>query len=82
MVFIRKMVEGIVNSKKYVIMLMHSYGGHVGSDALQDLDFIARSKKGLDGGVIHLVYLCALLLLEGECPSQFIKSNRPGQVCM
>ena len=44
---------------------MHSYGGAVGSSALADLSAANRAKQGLDGGVVHLLYLSAYILPVG-----------------
>ena len=62
---VRKTVEDLVEHNKYVIMLMHSYGGSVGTEAVKDLDIQTRYKKSLKGGVLHLIYLCGFLLPKG-----------------
>lgn len=42
---------------------MHSYGGVVGTEALDEsLGIKERQIKGLSRGVTQLLYLCALLL--------------------
>ncbi|KAL1877798.1 hypothetical protein Plec18167_004767 [Paecilomyces lecythidis] len=52
---------------KYVIVLMHSYGGLVGSDAvLENLSYENRKKAGAPGGVIHLFYFAAFVLPPGQ----------------
>ncbi|GAD96271.1 hypothetical protein ANI_1_2066104 [Paecilomyces variotii No. 5] len=52
---------------KYVIVLMHSYGGLVGSDAVfENLSYEKRKKAGAPGGVIHLFYFCAFVLPPGQ----------------
>ena len=35
---VRKVVEDLVYQNNYIIMLMHSYGGFVGSEAVKGLD--------------------------------------------
>ncbi|KAJ6087819.1 hypothetical protein N7467_006733 [Penicillium canescens] len=44
---------------------MHSYGGLVGISAVQELDLPTRKAAGQPGGVIHLLYLCAYMLVPG-----------------
>lgn len=46
-------------------MAMHSYGGAVGTDAVQGLTFAERKAAGKAGGVIHLFYMCAYLMQPG-----------------
>lgn len=49
-----------------VFIIMHSYGGLVGSQAAAGLGQIERSKRGLQGGVIGLLYVCAFILPLGH----------------
>lgn len=47
-------------------MLLHSYGGAVGTQAVKDLSASEQAAKGLRGGVTHLIYMCAFMLQVGE----------------
>lgn len=50
-----------------VMVVMHSYGGLVGSESIPEkLSHSVRKAQGLPGGVIHLFYFCAFLLEEGQ----------------
>jgi alpha-beta hydrolase superfamily lysophospholipase len=53
---------------KKVVVLMHSYGGLVGSEAIpESLSYAHRVKEdGLPGGVIHLIYFNAFVLSAGQ----------------
>ncbi|KAL8680038.1 MAG: hypothetical protein Q9186_003756 [Xanthomendoza sp. 1 TL-2023] len=52
---------------KTVVVAMHSYGGLVGSEAIpEELSYTKRQSLGLSGGVIHLFYVCAFLMNEGQ----------------
>ncbi|KAL8665979.1 MAG: hypothetical protein Q9168_007584 [Polycauliona sp. 1 TL-2023] len=52
---------------KTVMVVMHSYGGLVGSEAIpEDLSYTERQALGLPGGVIHLFYFCAFILDKGQ----------------
>ena len=51
--------------EKLVVVVMHSYGGLVGSEAAtEELSYAKRRAQGLRGGVIHL-FLCSAFLLGG-----------------
>lgn len=69
---IRALLATLVAAGKSVLLLMHSYGGAVGTSALiqqpgdgQYLTAPSRRARGLPGGVAHLVYLCAYMLPAG-----------------
>ena len=64
---IRAYVESLVDAGRYVIAIMHSYGGQVGTNALHGLGLGSRMQRGegLTGGVTHLIYMCAFALPEG-----------------
>ncbi|KAF7877251.1 hypothetical protein EAF04_000935 [Stromatinia cepivora] len=64
--FVKSYVGDLVDKGQHVIVLMHSYGGQVGTNALIELGVDARKAKGLPGGVVHLMYITAFMLLEGE----------------
>ncbi|KAI8630708.1 alpha/beta-hydrolase [Xylariaceae sp. FL1651] len=69
---VRTLVSSLVERGERVLMVMHSYGGAVGTDAVGSsepeapLHFAARQAAGLKGGVIHLLYLCAYILDVGR----------------
>lgn len=50
-----------------VVLVMHSYGGLVGSEAAtEELSYAKRKAQGLPGGVLHLFLYSAFLLNEGQ----------------
>ena len=52
---------------KTVLVVMHSYGGLVGIEAItEDLVYTNRHARDLDGGVIHLFMYSAFVLDEGQ----------------
>ncbi|KAB8211914.1 alpha/beta-hydrolase [Aspergillus parasiticus] len=64
---ITKVVEQLVEDGKTVVLVMHSYGGIVGSEAIpESLSYRARQTRGQEGGVIHLFYYTAFLLGKGK----------------
>ena len=72
---IRKVVAALVEAGEDVIMLMHSYGGEVGTDAVRDLTASSRRAQGLPGGVVHLLYLCAYMLTQGRCVMDVVQEG-------
>ena len=66
--FIKTVLSKLVDDEgKEVIVVMHSYGGMVGTEAVtEEFSKTYREKKGLKGGVVKLLYMCAFLLHKGE----------------
>lgn len=59
---VRSTIKRLVEAGQKILLIMHSYGGAVGTDAVQDLTITERKEHNESGGVIHLLYLCAYLL--------------------
>lgn len=64
--FIRSHVESLVATGRKVVVIGHSYGGQVITNALYGLGFETRSAQGLEGGVSNLVYMAAFALTKGR----------------
>lgn len=62
---IRSTVSELVEAKKDVIVVTHSYSGIPGGQALEGLDTETRKKNGYEGGVIRLIYIMSFLVPEG-----------------
>lgn len=63
---VQQEVETLVDQSKHVLILMHSYGGQVGSSLkIKDLMVTARKAKGLEGGVEYLLWYGSVGLPEG-----------------
>lgn len=61
------LVRLIEEEEKSVVVVMHSYGGLVGSEAIsEELDYTNLHAQGLHGGVIHLFFYSAFLLDKGQ----------------
>ncbi|KAK3343174.1 hypothetical protein B0H65DRAFT_242169 [Neurospora tetraspora] len=56
--FVRSSVSQMISEGRRLAILMHSYGGQVGSNALHGL--YREEKSG--GGITHLIYLAAAIL--------------------
>jgi len=64
---VRATVQPLVEGEgRTVFMLMHSYGGAVGTEAIRGLTHNDRQAQNLPGGVTHLLYLSAYLLRAGQ----------------
>lgn len=64
---IRQLVRRLVEDGYPVFVLMHSYGGIVGSEAVpEELSVLQRSKSGLSGGIARLIFMSAFILLPGQ----------------
>lgn len=63
---IRGVIVDLVDQGKDVLVVAHSYGGQVISEAVHEsLGKVSRAKEGKPGGVIGLFYICAFLVPEG-----------------
>lgn len=62
---LRVSIEKLANHGKKIVLVTHSYGGVVGSCAVEGLGFGERKSAGVEGGVIQLVYLSAFALPKG-----------------
>lgn len=60
------LLQPLVEAGKDVIVMMHSYGGMYGSQAVQGLSKREREQSGKQGGVISLIYVSAVTPLEGK----------------
>jgi pimeloyl-ACP methyl ester carboxylesterase len=73
---VRTTIRELVDAGKRVLMVMHSYGGMVGTDAVTDeLLRSTRASTGRPGGVIHLLYLCAYILQPGTSVFDISKAS-------
>lgn len=63
---VRDQVISLLEKSREVIMLLHSYGGAVGTEAVKGLSASERAAKGLYGGVTRLIYMCGFMLQVGE----------------
>jgi pimeloyl-ACP methyl ester carboxylesterase len=73
---VRKLLQDLTAQGHRILLLMHSYGGAIGTDAVtRDLEVLpsatsttadSSSSSSRRGGVIHLLYLCAYILQPGR----------------
>lgn len=72
----RQVVTGLVDAGRSVVVIMHSYGGQVGTNSLIGLGVEARKQQGLSGGVIKLIYLAAQALQKGQSGTTLAQDAR------
>ncbi|KAI1205834.1 alpha/beta-hydrolase [Annulohypoxylon truncatum] len=59
---LRETITKNLDASRDVILLVHSYNGIVGSEAVEGLDRASRSRAGKSTAVTHLIYIAALIL--------------------
>ena len=59
---LRGLLKSLFAAGNKVIMVMHGYGGIIGSNIPGTLSFDYRAARGEPGGIIHLFYMCAYIL--------------------
>lgn len=64
-VFFSSIIEKLADQGKDIVVVMHSYGGVVGTEAVKGVAKAERQKSGKLGGVIKLVYVTAIVLPVG-----------------
>lgn len=64
---VRNQVTCLLEKCRSVMMLLHSYGGAVGTEAVKGLSAREPAAEGLSGGVVRLIYMCGFMLQVGEC---------------
>ncbi|KAK4866000.1 hypothetical protein LT330_008740 [Penicillium expansum] len=63
---VRQVIMNKLDAGKDVVVLAHSFGGIAMSEAAKGLGKKEREAQGLKGGIIKLVYMCAMALPEGQ----------------
>ena len=62
---IRSSIEALLVQEKNVVMVLHSGGGFLGSNAIEGLSAQARGEQGLKGGVVGIVFVTGAIYPEG-----------------
>jgi pimeloyl-ACP methyl ester carboxylesterase len=70
---VRSVTKNLVDAGHDITVLMHSYGGQIGTNALYDLGLEHRKSKGLTGGISNLIYLSAYAIAEGQAMIDVVK---------
>lgn len=59
-------LEKLADEGKQIVLVTHSYGGMVGSLAVEGLGYSQRRHAGKKGGIIMLVYMSAFAVTKGK----------------
>ncbi|KAI5791891.1 Alpha/beta hydrolase fold-1 [Geopyxis carbonaria] len=63
---LRKAITELADAGKEIVLIVHSYGGCVGSIAVEGLSVARRKAEGKTGGVIMFVYMAAFVTPLGK----------------
>ena len=63
---LRSQLTRIIDEGKEVVLVAHSYGGIVASNAVDGLSIEQRAAQGKQGGIILILYLAALVVPAGR----------------
>lgn len=85
-VFFRGIIESLADKGRDVLVLTHSYGGVVGTEAAKGVGKTERQAKGKSGGIVRIAYLSSIVLLEGdtlineqgEAPPELVEASNDG----
>jgi pimeloyl-ACP methyl ester carboxylesterase len=58
---IHDLLVSLADQGKEVVLVMHSYGGMPGTEAVKGVSILERKAQGKPGGVSHLLYVAALI---------------------
>ncbi|KAE8364747.1 Alpha/beta hydrolase fold-1 [Aspergillus caelatus] len=77
---IRSYVESLAEAGREVVVLMHSYGGQVGTNALVGLGAETRKQQGRTGGVVRLIYIAAFAVTENNSMISVVEAFGHGEL--
>lgn len=86
--FCRSIIEGLADQGRDIMVLTHSYGGVVGTEAAKGLGKVERQAKGQLGGIVRMAYLASivppeggsLLGEQGEAPTELVETSKVRKV--
>ena len=70
-------LNALADECKDIVLVMSSYGGSPGTEAAYGLSKASRTKKGLHGGIVSLLYIAAHMPLVGQCINDFAEGPPP-----
>ncbi|RKF60771.1 putative alpha beta-hydrolase [Erysiphe neolycopersici] len=73
----QRAITQAVDKSQEVILICHSYGGLVGSNAAEGLDIHTRSKQGKAGGIKKIIFLSAFVIPRGKSLFEMIGQPLP-----
>lgn len=73
--YTKAVLQRLVDQGRQVVLVNHSYGGMVGASAVQNLGYAQRSKSGLPGGVIMVVWFAAFVTPKDKSALDMLGGN-------
>ncbi|KIW95965.1 uncharacterized protein Z519_03031 [Cladophialophora bantiana CBS 173.52] len=73
---VARTIEAATGRGKDVVVVMHSYGGFPGTEAVKGQDKTSRAAQGLEGGVVALVYIASVIPSKGMSMHSFTMAER------
>jgi hypothetical protein len=81
--FVRGIIESVVDQGKDVLVVTHSYGGVVGTEAAKGVSKAERQADGKLGGITRIAYLTSIVPPEGgslvgeqgEAPPELVETD-------
>jgi pimeloyl-ACP methyl ester carboxylesterase len=72
---VRVVLDELINHGKDIVLVVHSYGGLVGQNAVDGLGVKQRQAAGKRGGIINFVYLAAFVAPKGLTIKEMLGSQ-------
>jgi len=72
---VRAFVTDLLSTGETLAVIMHSYGGQLGTNALAGLGLAARKADNLPGGITHLIYMTAFALPPGKSMIDLVREH-------
>ncbi|RAH44572.1 alpha/beta hydrolase [Aspergillus brunneoviolaceus CBS 621.78] len=63
---LRRLLTNLADAENEIVVVAHSYGGVVASNAVDGLSKTTRAQSGQAGGVVQVIYLAAFALDRGQ----------------
>jgi hypothetical protein len=73
--FTKDFCRDLADKGRQIVLVAHSYGGMVGAGAVEGLGYSQRSKAGLPGGVIMVVFMAAFATPKGQSLHDMLGGN-------
>ncbi|KAJ5772748.1 hypothetical protein N7457_007644 [Penicillium paradoxum] len=73
--YTKAILQEMVDAGRQIVVVNHSYGGLVGAGAVEGLGYAQRSRAGLPGGVLMVVWMAAFATPKGQSVLDMLGGN-------
>lgn len=63
---VRRQIEHVISGGDEILLVLHSAGGFIGSEAMEGLSKSQRQKQGYSGGVIGIIFIAGAVFPVGH----------------